>query len=191
MSRSALMVREASPGDAAALLQLWTAADLPVDTGPAGQREAAAALARGAADPDERLLVGEVDGRVVAALHLQRGILGPLSTESTVHTSHLLVLPEFRRHGFARTLLEHAVSWAEENGIAHVSAVVDAGSRECNRFLARLGLGTYATMRLAPTAALRLSLGRRATRRPTASSRQLGAVVAHRRSLRRRQAAGA
>lgn len=190
MSRQALTVREASPDDAAGLIALWADVDRGIDASPAGHREAAAALAQLVADPDERLVVGEVEGQLVAALHMRRGPIGPLTTESAVHTTHLIVLPAFRRHGFARSLLESAVAWAEEKDIAHVSAFVDSSSRECNRFLARLGLGTVATIRIAPTATLRMALSRRSPRGLSPSGRHQGKVVAHRRSMRRRQGPG-
>jgi GNAT superfamily N-acetyltransferase len=191
VTRHALTVRDATPHDAAALIGLWGDVDRGIDASPAGHREAATALAQIAADPDERLVIGEVGGRAVAALHMRRGPIGPLTTESAVHTTHLLVLPEFRRHGVAKMLLECAVAWAEEKGVAHVSAFVAGSSRECNRFLARLGLATVATIRVAPTSALRVTLNRMGPRGATPSSRQVGQVLAHRRSLRRRQAAEA
>lgn len=188
MARHTLMVREASPDDAAALIALWGDSDRSIDPSPDGRREAAAALARIAADPDERLVVGEVGGRIVGTLHMRRGPIGPLTTEYAVHTTHLLVLPAYRRHGFARVLLECAVAWAEEKGVANVTAFVSDGSRDCNRFLARLGLASTASIRVAPTTTLRMALGRIGPRRTTAPNRQLGQVLAHRRSLRRRQA---
>lgn len=191
MTRHALTVRDATPQDAAELVALWGDVDRAIDTSPAGHEEAAAALAQIAADPDERLVVGEVEGRVVAALHMRRGPIGPLTTESAVHTTHLLVMPAFRRHGFAKVLLECAVAWAEEKDVAHVSAFVASSSRECNRFLARLGLATVATIRLAPTSALRMTLTRTGPRGATRSSRHRGQVLAHRRSMRRRHLADA
>jgi GNAT superfamily N-acetyltransferase len=191
VARQALTVRDASPDDAAALIALWGDDDRGIDTSPAGHEEAAAALAQIVADPDERLVVGEVDGHVVAALHMRRGPIGPLTTESAVHTTHLLVRPEFRRHGFAKVLLESAVAWAEEKDVAHVSAFVASTSRDCNRFLARLGLATAATVRVAPTSALRKALSRSGPRGATPSSRHLGQVLAHRRSMRRRHLADA
>ena len=191
MARCALTVRDASPEDAADLIALWGDADRAIDTSPDGHREAAVALAQIVADPDERLVVGLVDDQVVAALHMRRGPIGPLTTETAVHTTHLLVMPAFRRHGFAKALLECAVAWAEEKDVPHVSAFVASSSRECNRFLARLGLATVATIRVAPTSALRMALSRSGPRAATASSRQLGQVLARRRSMRRRHAASA
>ena len=191
MSRCAYMVRDATPEDAGALITLWAGSERGPDPGPSGRREAVAALARIAADPDERLLVGVLDGSIVAAVHMKRCFLAPLSTRSAVHTTHLFVDPEHRRHGFARALVEAAVAWAEEKDVEHVTAVVESSSRECNRFFARLGLGTFATLRIAPTAALRLNLNRLDPRVRTPAARHLGQVVAHRRSLRRRQSADA
>ena len=74
-----------------------------------------------------------------------------------MHTSFLVVLPEFRRHGVAHALLEAAVSWAEEKDIDQVTAITD-GNRDTNRFFARLGLVTFANVRHSGTGALRKKL---------------------------------
>src|SRR3982750_3522152 len=109
MSRCALAIRDARPEDAAELLGLW--AHEGRSSGRPEQparpvEEATRALAQIAADPDERMLVGELDGRLVAGVHLRRAPLSPLHTESVVHTSHLVVHPEHRRRGSARALLD-------------------------------------------------------------------------------------
>lgn len=189
MARQASVVREADPTDAAELLLLWASVAPGTETGERAIAEAERALANLAADPDERLLVVEDDGRVVAALHLQRGPITPLSLEPAVHTSYLLVQPECRRQGYGHLLMDAAVTWAEEKDVAQVTAVTD-GHRENNRFLARLGLATVATVRLTSTAALRkrLTSERAATSRP--GNRHLVEVLAARRHARRRQAAG-
>ena len=113
---------------------------------PRAQNDAEQALANLAAASDERLLVAESDGRIVAAMKLSRGPMSPLVLESVVHTSFLLVLPEFRRHGFGRALMEAAVGWAEEKDISELTVLTD-GNRETNRFFARLGLTTLGTVR--------------------------------------------
>lgn len=184
MSRCALEIRDACPEDVTGLLALWTHAGRN-DATPRPEEEATRALAQIAADPDERMLVGLIDDEVVAAIHLHRAPISPLHTESAVHTSYLLVLPEHRRHGHARSLLDAALSWAEEKDVTHITAITASNSRDTNRFLARLGLGTAATIRVATTATMRRKLTPEVIRSPQAR-RQLGRVLAQRRTIQRR-----
>lgn len=183
MSRQSTLVRDARPADLPELLEVWSQSGHGVELAPGFDAEAAQSLANIAADADERLVVCEVDGRVVGTLSLRRGPLGPLHLEHVVHSSYLLVLPAFRRHGVAHALLEEAVAWAEEKDIAHVTAITASNSRDTNRFLARLGLSPIATVRVAPTAALRDRL------RP-APARSVSRVLAQRRVMRRRTTEG-
>ncbi len=186
MSRHTLEIRDARPEDAGALLGLWNASGgrteqattRPVD-------EAFAALAQVAVDPDERFLLGFHEGDLVAALHLRRAAISPLHSDMAIHTSYLLVLPDHRKHGFARALLDVAVSWAEEKGVDKVSAITSSNSRDTNRFLARLGLAPVATIRMANTGLLRRKLAPEAIR-PLDARRNLGRVLAQRRSIQRR-----
>ncbi|HEY0903304.1 MAG TPA: GNAT family N-acetyltransferase [Marmoricola sp.] len=187
MSRCALEIRDASPDDVTELLSLWahdrrSAAE---EVTPRPAEEATRALAQIAADPDERMLVGLTDGELVAAVHLRRSPLSPLHTETVVHTSYLQVHPDHRRKGYARALLDAAVSWAEEKDVSHITAVTMSNARDTNRFLARLGLGTAATVRIATTAALRRKLTPEVVRAHD-PRRQLGRVLAQRRSIQRR-----
>ena len=186
MSRSALEIRDARPEDVSDLLRLWAperrateeAAPRPVD-------DATRALVQIAADPDERMLVGLAEGQVVAAVHLRRAPLSPLQTETAVHTSYLQVHPEHRRRGYARALLDAAVAWAEEKDVTHITAITNSSSRDTNRFLARLGLATGATLRIASTSTVRRKLSPELIRSHD-SRRQLGRVLAQRRSVQRR-----
>lgn len=184
MARLVAQLRDARPEDAATLLELWSAVRHGEST-PRALADAEAALARIAADPDERLLLAESDGRVVAAMRLSRGPMFPLAFEPVVHTSFLLVLPEFRKHGFGHALMEAAVSWAEEKDVHEITAVTD-GNRDTNRFFARLGLATFGTVRHSSVVGLRkkLSHERRGT---LGRNRHLVEVLAHRRSMRRRE----
>lgn len=187
MPRHPLEIRDARPEDAAALQALWADAGSGVGESPALRPlpEAAAALAQVAADPDERIIVGFHEGALVAAICLRCGSLTPLHAETAVHTSYLLVSPAHRRHGFARALLDVAVSWAEEKNVASVTAITASNSRDTNRFLARLGLGTVATVRVASTGVLRRKLTPEPLRRDDAR-RHLGRILVQRRSLQRR-----
>jgi GNAT superfamily N-acetyltransferase len=186
MSRHLLDIRDARPEDAAALLKLWSDAGSRGAEQPSARPldEAATALAQVAADPDERVVVGLYEGELVAAIHLRRAAMSPLHTDMAVHTSYLIVRPDHRKHGFARALLDTAVTWAEDKDVTHVTAITSSGSRDTNRFLARLGLGTVATVRVANTAMLRRKLTPESLR-PNAP-RNLGLMLAQRRSLQRR-----
>jgi GNAT superfamily N-acetyltransferase len=103
-----------------------------------------------------------------------------------VHSSFLLVLPAYRRHGYGHALMDAALSWAEEKDITQITVVTD-GNRETNRFFARLGLGTLGNVRHAHTGSLRKKLA--AERARGSGNRQLVEVLAHRRSMRRRHGA--
>lgn len=184
--RRHVVVRDAVADDVEGLVQLWR------EAGPGGaeaaarvEEEAPLALAHVLASADERLVVSEEDGQVVAALHLRRAPISPLHLEHVVHTSYLMVMPEHRRHGHARLLLETALTWAEEKGLDHVTSIAASNSRDVNRFLARLGMGTVAHVRITTTAALRKKLSPAA--RPAGGGRSISEVLAARRSLRRRQ----
>jgi GNAT superfamily N-acetyltransferase len=187
MSRHALDVRDARPEDATALLQLWSEAGGrgPEAPTPRPVGEAESALAQAAADPDERVVVGFFEGELVAAVHLRRAAMSPLHTDMAVHTSYLLVNPEHRKHGFAKVLLDAAVTWAEDKDVSHITAITSSTSRDTNRFLARLGLATVASVRVANTAMLRRKLTPEPLR-PTDARRSVGRILAQRRSVQRR-----
>jgi len=188
MPRQSPQVRDACPEDAAELLQLWAETSRTGESLPRAQEDAERALASIAAEPDKRLLVAEVGGQVVAALQLTRAQLSPLVVDDVLHTSYLLVRPQHRRHGYAHALMEAAVGWAEEKDISEITAATDT-NRETNRFLARMGLATMATVRHASTATLRKKLSVERGRVGVGHNRHLAEVLAQRRSMRRRQAA--
>ena len=193
MSRYPVQVRDAVPEDAATLVAVWgdfrrSASDRnPLN--PAHD-EAAAAVARIAADPDERLLVGILEGEIVGAAHLIRASVSPIHTETAIHITHLHVLAGHRRHGVGKALIEAAVSWAEEKDTSHLLAAAWVHSRDANRFMARLGLAQIAIVRGATIPALRSKLrveppaGAMVTSR---NHRSVGQVLAQRRLQRRAQ----
>ena len=193
MSRHAVQVRDARPDDATALVEVWSA---PVartserePTRPP-EEEAEASVARIAADPDQRLLVGCLEDQVAGAVQLTRAPLSPLHGDQAVYVLHLQVRDGFRRHGVGRALMEATISWAEEKGTPYVIAAASVTSRDANRFMARLGLGQVAMLRGATVPALRAKLP---VDPPTAakvgsrSHRNVGQVLARRRSMRRSQ----
>ncbi|MGH3362779.1 MAG: GNAT family N-acetyltransferase [Nocardioides sp.] len=139
----------------------------------------------------ERLVIAEYDGEVAGAVHLRATTLTPVNLEPVVLAVSPHVFPAFRRHGVGRVLMEAAVAFAEERGIDHVASAAVAGSRDANRFMARLALGPHAVLRLAHTQVMRSKLSAQAPvmGRPSRNGgRQLTHVLAARRSLRRSRA---
>jgi GNAT superfamily N-acetyltransferase len=192
LSRNPVHVRDARPDDAEDLLGIWSDSSRRTHalTEPP-EVEAAAAIARVVAACDERLIVAEVEGIVVGAAHLRRSPLSPIHNDSAIHVSHLHVLDAWRRRGVGRLLMEAAVSWAEEKDTSHVLAAASASSRDANRFMARLGLAQIAVVRGATVAAVRAKMPVEAAacaRVTSRSSRNVGQVLARRRSQRRSQA---
>lgn len=190
MSRSPVHVRGVRLEDAADLLDLWQLPMRPSTLRADALAELQAGIRKVLATDRERIVLAECDGDVAGALHLRVAPLAPLTTEQALHISHLHVVEAFRRRGIGRTLLESAVSWAEERGVPHVVTMAAVNSRESSRFMARLGFGQAVTLRVAPTAALRARLPGDHGVRPVAGGRQLAQVLAVRRSQRRNQAVG-
>ncbi|GAB6984665.1 GNAT family N-acetyltransferase [Nocardioides pyridinolyticus] len=187
MTRSLVSLRAAEQKDAPQLAELWT--DVLRRSAPEDQAaDLEAVIARVEESTTERIVVAEYDGEFAGAVHLEATTVTPLNSEPIVRALAPHVLPRFQRHGVGSALMEVAVSWAEELGIGHVAAVAAAGSRDANRFMARIALGPYAVLRVATTHAVRSRLT--SHRRPVQSTggRQLTQVLAARRSLRRSRA---
>lgn len=187
MNRSLVTLRCALPSDAAELAVLW--ADVLRRADHEDQvADLVQIIEASASSPVERLVVAEYDGEVAGAVHLRITTLSPLNLDQTVQAISPHVLPQFRRRGVGRVLMEAAVSFAEEEGISCVATAAASGSRDANRFMARLALGPQAVLRVASTHAVRSKL---TAQRPVAhrtSGRQLTQVLAARRSMRRTQA---
>jgi GNAT superfamily N-acetyltransferase len=187
MTRSLVTLRCAMPSDAPLLAELWS------EVLRRGDRDEQVAdlltvIERAAGTADERVVVAEYDGEVAGAVHLGVTTMTPLNLEPTVLAVSPHVFPQYRRHGVGRALMDSAVSFAEDRGIGHVATAAASGSRDANRFMARLSLGPQAMLRVATTHAVRARLT--AARRPSAqraNGRQLTQVLAARRSMRKHQ----
>ena len=178
----------AVPTDAPDLAELWT--DVLRRTSAEDQSADLETVIAGIEESgDQRILVAEYDGEFAGAVHLQATTMSALNLEPVVRALSPHVLPRFQRHGIGSALMDAAVTWAEELGIGHVATAAVAGSRDANRFMARIALGPYAVLRVASTHVVRSRLS--AHRRPAQSSggRQLTQVLAARRSMRRNRAA--
>lgn len=189
MSRSSVCLRAAVPEDAADLAHLWT--DVLRRTSVEDQVYDMELVLKGLMEvTDQRIIVAEYDGEFAGAVHLHATTMSALNLEPVVRALSPHVLPRFQRHGIGSALMDASVSWAEELGIQHLATAAVAGSRDANRFMARIALGPYAVLRVATTHAVRarLSAQRRPARSNPASGRQLTQVLAARRSLRRSRA---
>lgn len=184
ITRTAVVLREAVPADAAALVAVWAGV---LRRGEAGQQVADVhqVIAAAAEDPDSRLVVAEYDQSVVGAVYLRVSTVTPINLEPVVLALSPHVLPEHRRRGVGRSLMDAAVSWAEERGIGHLAAATTFGARDANRFMARLALAPQAVLRVTPTHAIRAKVS------PQRGNRQLSQVLAARRSQRQRDESAA
>lgn len=183
--RSAVVLREATPDDVAFLAEVWHATMRRGEDADRW-RDVAAVLARAEETEGERVMVAEHAGDPAGAVLLRLTTLSPVDLDPVVQVLVPTVLPHLRRRGVGRALMEAAVAFAEERDVGHVATAAEAGSREGNRFMARLGFSQRATYRTAPTALVRARVGGPRTD-PATGARSLGSVLAARRSLRRAQ----
>ena len=187
MSRSRVFLRDAVAADAVRLADLW------VDVLRRGdESDRVADLRRiiesAAVDPDQRLVVAEYDGALAGGVHLRLTTVTPLNLDLSMQVMSPHVFPEYRRQGVGCALMDAAVSWAEERGATHVATAAASGSRDANRFMARLALGPLATLRLAPTTVVRAKLTAQRPPVVRVPARHLSRVLAVRRSMRRQEA---
>ncbi len=186
MSRSLVSLRAAVHADAPVLAVLWSEALRRTDHDE-HVRDLEQIIAAARTDPHTRLVVAEHDGDPAGAVLLKVGTLTALNLQPTVQIISPHVFDAFRRRGIGRALMDCAVSFAEELGIDHLTTAAGAGSRDANRFMARLALGPHATTRIAPTVAVRGKLTAQRPATSTSGGRQVTRVLAARRSLRRAQ----
>lgn len=188
MTRSLVTLRSAEADDAPLLAELWTEILRRADHHD--QLAEITLIIKGVdATAEERIVVADYDGRLAGAVYLRVTTISPLNLDPVVQVLSPHVFPHCRRHGVGRALMDSAVTFAEEIGVGHVMTAAASSSRDANRFMARLGLGPNATMRLAPTHLVRAKL---TAQRPelATSGRQLTRVLAARRSMRRARATG-
>lgn len=167
MTRVNVRVRSAELADVPGLVELTCSFDVSSGafTGKTLSDEATAQLtARIAAivSEGERTVLVAVDDAtcgLVGVLVARNDEVGAIELTPVLHVTHLIVSPKQRRHGIGRALLAAAVHLADERGVDRVVAAVASGSRESNRYLARLGFAPLVVQRVASTSALRRSLG--------------------------------
>ncbi len=178
MARPPLRVRAATPDDLPALLELGGELRerlLPGegtrsrDPGSAVALALSARYAEALADRRRHLVVVVDAGRGVRTdgrpaeevLGMALFTVAPanaLLDHPAVHVDHAVVADRHRRRGAGRALVAAAASFAEERGVDQLVVSVHPGSREANRFFARLGFAPLATRRSATVGAVRRRL---------------------------------
>lgn len=163
MRRPRTTVRDAAAHDVDQLVELW--AEARRTAGPAARAMGSAAetavrsrVERATHDADVRLVVAEVDDRVVGVACLSHEPIAPFEDATCVRVAYLHVAECARRHGAGSALVEAAATYAEERGATEVVVAVPPTLREANRFYARLALTPAVAHRSVPTGLLRRQL---------------------------------
>jgi len=187
MSRTPVALRRATLDDTVFLADLWQHTLRRAD--PQEQVADLELIIKSCEESaEQRLVIAEYDGEPAGAVLLSVTTLSPLNLEPAVRALAPFVAPGFRRRGVGHTLMEAAVIYAEELGVGHVLTAVAHDSRQTNRFMARLGLGQQAVVRVAGTPTLRSKLTAQLPGKLRQhGARPVGQVLAARRSLRRNQ----
>jgi ribosomal protein S18 acetylase RimI-like enzyme len=167
VSRASVRVRPAEHADIPALVKLISSVDTRsgIFSGrglvDADAAHLAGRLGQILEEQVRTLLVAidDMGSELVGLLVSRMDEIGAIDLTPALHVTHLLVAPKHRRRGIGRTLLAAAVHLADERGVDRVLATAASGSREANRYLARLGFAPLVVHRVASTAALRRSLG--------------------------------
>lgn len=190
MSRTQVVLRAATADDVSFLVDLWAETLRPAAP-ELRLGDLTSIVDQASRTSLQRLVIADYDARPAGAVLLQVGTVSALNLEPTVQVVSPTVVPALRRHGVGRALIEAALAFAEEHGVATIATAVGSGARDSNRFMARLALSPLATYRVAPTSAVRARLrGQRPVPVMVGSNgRQITRVVAARRSLRRSRAA--
>jgi len=146
--------------------------------GSATARTALEQRLREALDDDDRhlvLVVGEADEPLGMALFTVSSANALLDAPA-LHMSHAIVADRHKRRGAGKALVAAAAAHAEQRGLDQLVVSVRPGSRDANRFFARLGFAPLAVRRTAPVSSVR--------RRLAQAERGTGDALARRRPRR-------
>lgn len=167
MARPLLSVRPATEADLPALLALGDELREQLLPGDASRAQRGAPTARQGLEARytealadrRRHLVVVVDGEEILGMAmLTVAPTNALLDQVAAHMSHAVVADRHRRKGAGRALVAAAAAFAEERGLEQIVVAVHPGSREANRFFARLGFAPLAVRRTSSVAAVRRRL---------------------------------
>ena len=186
MRRSDPLTRPAGESDLPAMVALaeeLREALLPSVEGSArpGSVSARTALEqrlREALDDDDRhlVLVVGADGEALGMALFTVSAANALLDAPALHMSHAVVADRHKRRGAGKALVAAAAAHAEQRGLDQLVVSVRPGSRDANRFFARLGFAPLAVRRTAPVSSVR--------RRLAQAERGTGEALARRRPRR-------
>lgn len=159
MTRANTRVRPATSDDIPALVRL--ARNGNPNSRPADGHDPLADRFVSVIDAPDRTVLVAVDehGDVAGVLVTRVDEVGSYELTPVLHVMHLMVEPKQRRRGTGRALLSAAVHLAEDAGVENILSTSPAGSREGNRYLARIGFAPLTVHRIAPVSTLRRTLG--------------------------------
>jgi ribosomal protein S18 acetylase RimI-like enzyme len=111
------------------------------------------------ADPDRHLVVAVSPGEETLGMALFTvASASPLVDCPAVHVSHVVVADRHKRRGAGKALVAAAAAYAEQRAVEQLVVSVHPGSRDANRFFARLGFAPLAVRRVAPVGVVRRRL---------------------------------
>jgi len=170
MARASLRVRPATVDDVPVLMELGNELRDAVLAPPADSGRPRSTSAGFLASLQQRYVeaLGDPDRHLVVVVNAADEQLGmALFTISpvnalldlpAVHMSHAVVADRHKRRGAGKALVAAAAAHADAHGIEQIVVSVHPGSRDANRFFARLGFAPMAVRRVAPVAVVRRRL---------------------------------
>jgi len=174
-----IQTREATGEDLSAVADLWD--ELRVSGGRLGPfgPPASSSLVRDRLealreDPKHRVVLALVDEEIVGLAVLSLLPITPISDVESVQISFMHVRNDRRRRGVGRAIVESAAQFAHDATADYVTVGVFPGSRETNRYFARLGFSPLVMRRAVPTTQLEKRLAGDDPSREVVTRRRLG-----------------
>lgn len=147
-------IRRAVEADLATVIRLFAIPDegnkKDEDPGPPLPACYAEALAKIAGDPDNALMVAEVDGRVAGAFHLTIIQYVAYRGGRVAQIENVIVDPDHRGRGLGEAMMQWAIAEARRRGCFRVQLTTNKVRKRAHRFYERLGFtASHEGMKLA------------------------------------------